>query len=145
MALVMTQRESECEHCKAKDGCEAFGGSGSNVMVKALNTAEARVGDRVTISMLSSAVLKASFVIYMVPILALVGGIICGFTLAGVLPLKEEVVVGSLAGLALAGSFLWLRKKCRELAERPEFVPEITAKNRPSPTVPSGNPMCKQR
>jgi sigma-E factor negative regulatory protein RseC len=135
MAIAVTMRESSCEHCKARGSCEAMGGTGANAEVRALNTAEARVGDIVTISMRSISLLKASFVIYMVPILALLGGMISGFLLAKILPLGEELVVGTLSGLALVGSFVWLRKKGKALAERAEFIPEITARKSPPKTI----------
>ena len=136
MAVALTTRESECEHCKAKSSCEAMGGTGANAEVRAINTANAQVGDIVTITMRSASLLKASFVIYMVPMLALVGGMVLGFLLAPFLPLTEEQVVGALAGLALVGSFVWLRKRGKALSQNRAFIPEITAKKKPSKTMP---------
>lgn len=143
MAVAVTKREEACHHCKARDSCEMLGGTGANAEVKALNTAGAEVGDIVTISLKSSALLKGAFFIYMVPILGLVGGIVAGFGLANLLPLKEELVVGCSAGLALMVSFLWLRKKAKTLAQRREFIPEIVAKRHPSQTISSAKTSCR--
>ena len=135
MALAVTKREKSCEHCKARDGCEMLGGSGADAEVMALNTVKAEVGDVVTISLRSSSLLKGAFVIYMMPVLGLLGGIISGFGVANILSLKKEPVVGTMAGLALVGSFLWLRRKAKKLAQKREFIPEITAKKRPPKTI----------
>ncbi|MBN1842654.1 MAG: SoxR reducing system RseC family protein [Deltaproteobacteria bacterium] len=135
MAVAVTQREPECESCKARHSCEALGGSGSNVEVRARNTAGAQVGDTVTIGLRSASLLKVSFYIYTVPILALIGGMLSGYLLAKIFSLGEDLMVGIVAGLALACSFVWLGKKGRELSRRQEFTPEIIAKKSPEKTI----------
>ena len=127
MAVAVTQRESECEGCKARASCEAMGGTGANAEVTAINTAKARVGDTVTIGMQGTSLLKASFVIYMAPMLSLAGGMLLGFWVARFLPVQEEIAVGALAGAGLVGSFIWLRKKAGRMAESKAFTPEIVA------------------
>lgn len=143
--MAVTTREEACHHCKAKDSCEMLGGTGANAEVTVLNTAGAEVGDIVTISLRSSSLLKGAFVIYMVPILGLLGGIVLGFGLAHVFFLKEEPVVGSMAALGLAASFFWVRKKAKTLAQRQEFVPEIIAKRRPQKELSTADPRCSVR
>ncbi|RLB88353.1 MAG: hypothetical protein DRH10_07735 [Deltaproteobacteria bacterium] len=132
MAVVVTTYEPECESCKAKETCTFLGGSGGNVEVKARNTVRAEVGDIVTISVPSSSVLKASFFVYMVPILGLICGILFGYLLAKLFTLNENLLVGSLAGIGLFSSFLWLKKKGDRLAETRQYIPEITSKQTPS-------------
>jgi sigma-E factor negative regulatory protein RseC len=129
MAVVVTKHEPACESCKAKDTCSLLGGTGANREVRARNTVEAQVGDIVTISIRSSSFLKVSFLVYMVPVLALAGGILIGYSLARLLSVSENLLVGAFSGLALVGSFWWLRKKANKLAERHEFVPEITTRH----------------
>ena len=111
MAVAVTQRESECEGCKARGSCEAMGGTGANAEVRAINTANAKVGDVVTIALQGSALLKASFIIYMTPMLGLVGGMISGFAVAALLPVQKELAVGSLAGAGLLAALVWLKQK----------------------------------
>ena len=142
MALAVTRREKSCEHCKAREGCEMMGGTGANAEVMALNTAKAKVGDVVTISLKSSSLLKGAFFIYMVPVLALLGGVVSGFGVADMLSLKQEPVVGAMAGLALVASFLWLRQKAKKLSQRREFIPEITAKQRPPKNASPADAGC---
>ncbi len=139
MAVVMTRHEPECESCKAKDVCSSLGSSGANVEIRALNTVKATVGDVVKISIRGSSFLKVTFLVYMVPVLALVGGMLCGFFLAMFFPGHDEVLVGSLSAIGLFSSFWWLRKKGNKLAERQEFMPEIVSKEiRGEKAVPAG-------
>lgn len=127
MAVAVTQRESECEGCKARGSCEAMGGTGANAEVRAINTANAKVGDVVTIALQGSALLKASFIIYMIPMLGLAGGMILGFVVAALLPVQKDFAVGSLAGVGLLAALVWLKQKARRMAGSKAFTPEITA------------------
>jgi sigma-E factor negative regulatory protein RseC len=127
MAVAVTRRESECEACKARASCEAMGGTGANAEVTAVNTANAKVGDVVTIGLRGTSLLKASFVIYMAPMLGLTGGMLAGFLFAPFLPVREEIAVGALAGGGLLGAFLWLKRKAAEMAKSKAFTPEIVA------------------
>lgn len=131
MALVVTRMESACEGCKVRDTCSTLGGGGANVEVRARNTVGAEAGDVVTISIRSSSMLKASFLVYMVPILAMVGGIVLGHLLSGVISVDKNVLVGLFGLLAFSGAFVWLKKKCDKLSGKKEFIPEIISKKTP--------------
>lgn len=144
MAVAVTTREDACGHCKARESCEALGGTGANATVRALNLIDAQIGDRVTIAMASKSLLKASFMIYMVPILALIGGILLGFLATRISGVNENLAVGIAATLSLGVAFVWLRKKGQTLGKRREFVPQIIEKKRNldvKPHDPDGCPV----
>jgi sigma-E factor negative regulatory protein RseC len=145
MALVVTSLEPECESCKAKHTCSSFGGGGAHMEVQARNTLEAQVGDVVTISIRSGSFLKLTFIIYMVPILALVGGALVGYWLAIVFAANRDLLVGSLGALGLFGSFFWLKKKANKLSVRQDFIPEIISKRPPGSTMPTAHMSCPVR
>jgi len=145
MALVMTTRETECENCAARASCEAMGGGGTNTTVTALNTANAQVGDTVTIAMRTTSLLKACFIVYMVPMLGFIGGILLGFLTAKMIGIREETAVGLFAGLSLGICFFWLKKKGAELGKRREFVPEIIARRSAPRTIPESGGSCSLR
>jgi sigma-E factor negative regulatory protein RseC len=132
MAVAVTTREDACAHCEARGTCEVVGGTGANATVRALNTIDAQVGDTVTIAMAATSLLKASFLIYMVPILALIGGILIGFQIEKIFGISENVAVGVSSGVCLVGAFAWLRKKGKELGTRREYIPEIVEKKDPA-------------
>jgi len=141
-ALVLTRMEPECEVCTAKDACFTMGGGGANTEVRARNTAKAQVGDVVTISMRGSSLLKISFLIYMVPILALIGGIVSGYLLSKLISVDENVLVGIFGGLALVAAFLWVKKKGDKLSNRQEFIPEIISRKSPQKAIPPSDLAC---
>jgi sigma-E factor negative regulatory protein RseC len=142
MALVVTRMEPECEGCKARDACSVTGGGGANVEVRARNTAGADVGDVVTISIKGTSLVKVSFLVYMVPILALIGGVVLGYSISGVIPVDENLLVGLFGLLAFSGAFIWLKKKGDKLSNKKEFIPEIISKRTPQETIPRKNLAC---
>ena len=111
MALVITKMEPGCEGCKAKEACFSFGGGGVNTEVRTRNTVGAEVGDIVTISMRSSSLVKVSFLVYMLPILGLIGGIVLGYSLARLIPVDENILVGICGLFAFSGTFAWVRNR----------------------------------
>lgn len=142
MALVVTRLEPVCESCKAKDACTSLGGGGANAEVKARNTVGAEAGDVVTISISSSSLLKASFFVYMLPILAMVGGIVLGHLLSRLISVDENILVGLFGLLAFSGAFVWLKKQGDKLFRKQEFIPEIISKKTPQKRIPPTDFTC---
>jgi len=142
MALVVTRLEPECEGCKARDACISLGGGGANAEVRARNTVGAEAGDVVTISIMSSSMLKASFLVYMLPILAMVGGIVLGHLLSSVISVNKNVLVGLFGLLAFSGAFVWLKKQGDKLSNKKEFIPEIISKKTPQKAIPRSDLAC---
>jgi sigma-E factor negative regulatory protein RseC len=131
-ALVVTQQEAECESCSAKESCSTLGGSGSNREVRARNTARAQVGDVVKISIQGSSFLKATFLVYMLPVLALIAGAVLGYFLSKFLEGNKDLFVGIFGGLGLVGAFLWVRRKGNRLSHDSEYLPEIISRQSPT-------------
>lgn len=142
MALVVTRMEPACEGCKARDTCLTLGGGGAHVEARARNTVGAEPGDVVTISIRGSSLLKASFLVYMVPMLALIGGIVLGYLLSRVISVDENLLVGLFGLLAFSGAFIWLKKKGNKLSGKKEFVPEIISKKTPQKAIPPRDFSC---
>jgi len=142
MALVLTGMEPACEGCKARGACTSLGGGGANAEVRARNTVGAEVGDVVTISIRGSSLLKASFLVYMLPILAMVGGIVLGHLLSGVISVDKNVLVGLFGLLAFSGAFVWLKKQGDKLFNKKEFIPEIISKKTPKKAIPRTDLTC---
>ena len=145
MALVLTKLEPECESCKAKDACTSLGGGGANAEIRARNTVGAEAGDVVTISLRGSSLLKASFLVYMLPILAMVGGIVLGHLLSRVISVDENILVGFFGLLAFSGVFVWLRKQGNKFSRKQEFMPEIISKKTPQEAIPPADFACPVR
>ena len=142
MAVVVTRMEPECESCKAKDACFSLGGGGANAEVKARNTAGAEVGDVVTISIKGSSLLKVSFLVYMLPILALLGGVIIGVLVSNYIPVNENILAGVFGLFAFCGTFIWLKTKGDRLAGKQEFTPEIVSRKRTDGQIDPSDLAC---
>jgi sigma-E factor negative regulatory protein RseC len=123
-AWVKTVRSSACEGCTAKGSCHSMGGN-KEMEVKALNTAGARIGDRIVLSFESAALLKATFLIYVFPIILLIIGAVLGQMLA---PFIEFSPAGLSVVLGFAFFFtaLFIMKvRANKMAKKDAYQPKI--------------------
>ncbi len=119
-ALVEVQRQTACGGCESKGSCGTsviaawFARRSSRLWVRAMTPA--RVGEAVVIGLPEAALLRASLLMYLLPILALVGGAALGSLLAGAeagsdLPGIVGGALGLLGGLTVsragAATLLW--------------------------------------
>ena len=118
IAVVQIEKRPECAACKV---C-AFAGGKSRVKVKALNTAGAKAGDRVLVEAEKDNRALASFVVYIVPVLLGIAGVVIGAYC-----FEEELwaAVLCLAGLALGFVAVWAIDKL--LSKRRGFGIEVVA------------------
>ena len=94
-ATVEFTRSKACGDCHA---CVSFGGNMARTEIE--NTLGAKVGDRVVIRLHSGSVFAASFIMYGIPLLALVAGVLLGSLISDVF----AAVIGIAAAvLALIG------------------------------------------
>ena len=100
-AWVQTIRESACQSCSARHGCgqktlaQLTGGQARQIRVA--NTLNAQPGDQVTVAIHESALLRASLLVYALPLVLMVLATIMA---AGLLPGRDgPAVVAALAGL----------------------------------------------
>lgn len=123
-ARVRTQRTGACESCAAKSGCSTLGG-GKEMEVEAINSAGALEGDRVIIAFETSSLMKASFLIYIFPILSMMLG---GFTGQKIAPFfnvdpSAMSVIGAFLFLIIA--FSLVRLSGNRLGKREHYKPKI--------------------
>ena len=124
-AWVKCTKSAACESCKAKGFCDTVGGSDDDVEVEAINAAKAKVDDRVTISFKTSSLLKASFLVYMVPVLFLILGVIIGDKIAPIFN-YDRSIFSMLVGLfSLLAAFFVVKTKGRALSKKDAYKPKI--------------------
>jgi len=122
-AWVRATKSSACEGCASKDSCTAVG---EDMEVEALNVAGAGVGDRIVLSFATSPLLKATFLIYVVPILCMIIGAVIGLQLAPAVGMDPS------AGSAVSGflfffvSVIFIKFRANKMAEKEEYRPKIT-------------------
>ncbi len=106
--LVETGTASWCGGCAISHSC-AIGADGVSRRLWMDNDGGALVGDEVTFEIAEKEVVAGAAVVYLLPVLMLIAGIILGasgrdrFGLEGDLPL----LAGGAAGLVLAALFVW--------------------------------------
>ena len=71
-AIVKAQRTTSCDKCATKAVCQ--GVSETDMVVEALNPINAKIGDRVYISIGAGTVIKAGALIYLFPLVAFIFG-----------------------------------------------------------------------
>lgn len=130
-AWVKTTRTSACQSCSSRHACHVEGG-GKEMEVEAINTADAQVGDRIVLSVSSSVLLKASFLLYVFPILAMIAGAALGQTMA-VIWGRDPSGFSALFGFLFFGlAFVIIRAAGRRLSRNVGYQPEIIKIRAPS-------------
>ncbi len=121
---VKTIRGDACESCSSKAACHTMGG-GREMEVSALNPIGARVGDRVVLKMDTLPFLKGTFLVYMFPILLLVGGAALGewISLSSNLQSPLPSVLSAFGGLACG--LLFMKRIANRLAQKTDYRPRI--------------------
>jgi len=124
-AWVKCSKSAACESCKAKDFCNTVGGSDDTVEIEAINAVGAKVDDRVTISFETSSLLKVSFLIYMVPVLFLILGVVIGDKIAGIFNYDQSICSMLVGFLFLVTAFFFVKTKGSKMSEKDEYKPKI--------------------
>lgn len=123
-AWVKTVKTGACAGCSARESCHASSG-GEEMEVKVINEVGAKAGDRIVLSFETGSLLKATFLLYIFPILLLILGAVIGQEAASYLGFNasgSSALIGfSFFGVAL----LIVRFKANQLAKRKEYRPKI--------------------
>jgi sigma-E factor negative regulatory protein RseC len=117
-------RSEACEECSSRGMCHTLGG-GKEMEVPAVNPVAARVGDRVTVKLDTSPFLKATFLVYMFPILMLIAGAAAGEWISAVWAVDSPLPSALLAFGSLAVGLVVMRTVAGRLAKKNEYRPRI--------------------
>ena len=124
-----------CEGCASRGSCHAVGKEKNSV--KVINRLAAREGDTVVIAFETGSLLKALFLLYMVPILALLAGACAGNWLIAPAWGKDPSVVSAACGFICFFAAIWFAKqKASRMEQREAYQPKITRIARRAPAQP---------
>lgn len=130
LAEVETTRRSTCGGCAVNGACGTsllaryFGSKRSLLRVQ--NSIGAGQGDLVVIGVPEGALLKASFVAYLVPLLAMIGGAMAGAYIADLVVPAYVQPMSVLAGLGgFVAAFAWLVRFSRIKSADERYQPRI--------------------
>ena len=94
--------------------------------VKAINSAGASVGDRIILSFETASLLKATFLIYVFPIILMIAGAVLGQVLAPFIGFSPSAL-SVLLGFAFFFSALFIIKaRANKMAKKNAYQPKIT-------------------
>jgi sigma-E factor negative regulatory protein RseC len=133
-ALVLVERSSMCDGCHSKSVCKNLGG-GKNMEAEANNGAGGKVGDRVLLKIDTSLFLRLTFIVYMIPVLALIAGAIIGVKFGPQYSFNPEFasLVLSVSAFIIAFLVIYVIGKRTKVKQR--YMPEIVK------IISSGSPI----
>ena len=123
-AWVKTTRSSACASCSSRNACHTSGG-GKEMEVEAINTAQAKVGDRIVLNISTGSLLKATFLLYVFPILAMIAGALIGQMVAEARGTDPSGVSALFAFAFFGLAFFAIRIIGRFLSRDASYKPEI--------------------
>ncbi len=123
-AWVKTTKTHACKACAARASCNVMGG-GKEMEVQAINYAGAKVGEEVMLSFETSPLLKATFMLYVLPILFLMAGAYLGNKLAPVLNLNESSLSIITGFLFFGIVVMYVKSKGNKMAQKDEYRPKV--------------------
>lgn len=126
-AVVMCQKSSLCEHCATSGSC-SLGDDAKTRLIDAQNLLGASVGDQVRIATSTKSFLQSSFLLYIVPLIALVAGAIAGKLIGDYLEtgLDPNLLSAVFGVFFMIGSFVTLRVGSQALVAE-SYMPKIVA------------------
>lgn len=123
-AVVKTVKSGACKGCSSRGSCHSMGES-NDMEVDAINTAGARVGDRIVLNLESGPLLKATFLLYVFPIILLIIGAAVGQQIATMLGQESSGLSVLLGFIFLFAAVLFVKKKANNMAGRDQYRPTI--------------------
>lgn len=100
-------------------------GGGREMEVETINEIGAKVDDRVVIAFESASLLKASFLIYLLPVICMIAGALFGQKLSQKYDLNESLFSAGSAFILFAAAFLFVRIIGNRMARKDAYRPRI--------------------
>lgn len=126
-AEVSTARQGPCGSCSEQGACSLPIATVTNSveLVTAKNQLGAKPGDTVEIDLAGHTELGVSLLVWIVPMVGLIGGAVLGVLTREPLGLAEDPAALLGAGIGVAAAYLGLRRLDRRVTDDPRLVPEI--------------------
>jgi sigma-E factor negative regulatory protein RseC len=124
LARVKTTKSSSCKACTVKDSCHITE-TGKVMEVDAINGAGAREGDRILLYFETGSLMKACFLLYLLPVGFMLTGAIFGHWLALKTGMNVSLLSAVSGFLSLFLSFVMIRSKANALGKNDAYKPKI--------------------
>jgi sigma-E factor negative regulatory protein RseC len=124
-AWVRTSQSSACKSCSSRHSCSQDG-QGKEREVEAINLVGAEVGDRIQISIETGSLLKATFLLYVFPVICMLCGGLAGNRLSAYIGLAPSPAAALAAAVSFVGAMVVVRMGAGRMALKTEYRPKIT-------------------
>jgi len=127
VAVILCQKSSSCKHCASMEMCH-LGSDVDNkkILVEVGNNLGAKVGDTVRVETSSGKFLQSSFIVYIVPLIALFIGALTGKFIGESfeLGLSPDLLSALIGVVFLVGSFMTIKVGTKALPKE-AYMPKI--------------------
>jgi sigma-E factor negative regulatory protein RseC len=125
IVLIRAKKTSACDSCASSKSCHSVGEE--EMLVEADDPVGAHVGDRVAYEVKASAVIKAGMLLYLVPLLSFIGGLVLGSVASTryFTGYNPDLVSGLFGAAFLAGAFIGLKLYGRRLERDRSYRPYV--------------------
>lgn len=120
-AVIKVKRGSACGDCCA---C-AKGTNPEEMILTVSNPLNGEVGDQVELELASGQVLKASAIAYVIPLFALILGVVAGYIIGDRLKVNQELTASLLGLLFAFFSFFGIRAMEPQFRKGHKFSPQV--------------------
>lgn len=121
-AWIKVVPSEACEGCASHGSCSAQRG---DMEVEVMNPMNAKVGDRIVVDMETASLLKASFLLYVFPIICMIAGAALGVQIAE----RYALDVSAMSALSGFGAFclavVFIKRKGNRMATQQAYRPRI--------------------
>ena len=122
---VKTVKPAACESCASRRNC-GMDKANKPHEVEVSNPVGAKVGDRVQISIQTSALLKAIFLLYLFPILCMLIGGFAGQIVSGFISINDSITSMIFAISCFVAALAVVHMRGGKMAYKKEYQPKIT-------------------
>ena len=122
-AIVKTLKSEACAGCASQHSCTS---KGDDMEVEVTNPVGAKEGDRVVIHLAAASFLKATFLMYVFPILCLIAGAVTGERIAVWQGWEDDTNLSVFLGFVFfLLSVLVVKIKGRRMGEQDSYRPKV--------------------
>lgn len=121
---MKTIKTGSCEGCSARGSCHSLSNRGE-MEVEAINEAGAKAGDRIVLSIETASLLKASFLLYVFPILMLILGAAIGQESAPYFDFNPSGFSAVVGFSFFIGAVLIIKVKADKMALKKSYRPKV--------------------
>lgn len=121
-AWIKVVPSEACEGCSSHGSCGAQRG---DMEVEVLNPMGAKEGDRIVVDMETASLLKASFLLYVFPIICMIAGAALGMEIAERYGFDGSALSALVGFGFFCASIVFIKRKGNQMAARQAYRPKI--------------------